>query len=122
VPLSLLVVAGAWIYSQIDPQSLGVCHEIALYFGKHPTARDCGPYSAPDLVIAVGAIMAFWVLVTGGEVPFTIPGLPPLVVARRAKETANELRGEADALEQRLEDYVRFRDSVAPGARGSDAL
>jgi hypothetical protein len=118
VPLSLLVVVGAWFYSQLEPQHLGACHDIALYFGKHPTARDCAPYGATDLVIIVGVIMAFWILVTRGEVPLKIPGLPPYVLTEKqvkeavAKEKIEGLRTDPD-FDQRLDSFTRLRDRDA---------
>jgi hypothetical protein len=120
VPLSLLAVVGAWFYSQLDPQHLGACHDIALYFGKHSTGRDCAPYGTTDLVIIVGVIMGFWILVTRGEVPLKIlPGLPTYVLTAKqvkgavAKEKLEGLRTDPD-FDQRLDSFTRLRD---PGAQ-----
>jgi hypothetical protein len=121
--ISLLAISAAWVYSQVEPQSLGSCHEIALYVGSNPTARDCQPYGAPELAIAVGALLGFWVLLGGGDVSLPIPGMSGLVLTRtrRAKEVVDELRQDQD-LEQRLAGYSSFRETLATEAERQGGL
>jgi hypothetical protein len=90
VPFSLIAVVVAWVYSQVDPQRIGVCHDVAMYFGRYAWLPDCTPYGAPDLAIAVTVILTVWFLVTDGEVPFALPGMPQMVITRKKGRPAAE--------------------------------
>jgi hypothetical protein len=122
VLIAVVGVAAAWTYSQVEPDELGSCHRIALYVGHVATASDCEPYDVVDLGLVVGAMLAVGVVLSGGRVTFSVPGVGDLVLSRQAREAADDLRSRQAETVERLAAYRTFRESLVRAAEQGEHL
>ncbi len=60
--IAFIAISFGWVYSHIAPEHFGSCHDIALYNGTKPTARDCEPLAASDFALLIGVVFAFLIL------------------------------------------------------------
>lgn len=109
--VALFALSASWVYSHVAPRQFGSCHDVALYFGPHPSVRDCDPYGTSDFAVPFGVILALFVITGDGDVSFTIPGVGRFERTRQAKEAAKSLREDPD-LDARLAIFSAYLEAL----------
>jgi hypothetical protein len=102
IALTLLVTAGLWTYSHLDPTSAGTCRQVALRFGPHPTVRECEPYGLADFGVPFGIAVVLLLLMSDGDYTVTTP-FGTLTLKRRVAAAAHVLATASPKLEDRAQ-------------------
>ncbi|HSZ14914.1 MAG TPA: hypothetical protein VK790_12845 [Solirubrobacteraceae bacterium] len=103
--LALVALLVAFGYSHVDPERLGTCQKVALYFGKHAFAEDCEPYASGDFAAASALLGFLLILVSGLSGSIKTP-LGTLRWEREAEKVRDELNVSPDQLERRAEQAI----------------
>jgi hypothetical protein len=105
----------AWIYTEVAPEKLGVCHEVALYIGSKPTVRDCQPLEAAWFAIPIGllAVLVPLLLSWSGDAEVVIPFFGKNIEVRRANKAA-EVLAERPPIAERGSEWLQTLEDGSP--------